>query len=229
LIRAYTKKHYKQIMMNQLKHGVLIAIEGIDGSGKSTLARNLCTSLIKEKLSVILTYEPGDTKIGKGIRKILQEKTVPVCDTTEFLLFAADRAQHFNDIVIPGLNNKNIVISDRMADSSVVYQGYGRGLDIETIKTVNRWAMQNITPDITFYVKISLKEALARLKKRKGLPTSFEKEKDSFKKKLIKGFDSIFKNRPDFIILDGTQSAEMLHKIAYANIKRFLKEKEALV
>ena len=229
MIRAYTEIDYKQIMMNQLKHGVLIAIEGIDGSGKSTLARTLRNSLTKEKLSVILTYEPGDTKIGKGIRKILQEKTVPICNITEFLLFAADRAQHFNDIVIPGLTNKSIVISDRMADSSVVYQGYARGLDIETINTINRWAMQNVTPDITFYVKISLKEALTRLKKRKELPTSFEKEKNSFKKKLIKGFDSIFKDRPDAIILDGTQSAEMLHKKAYAHIKRFLKEKGIFV
>jgi len=210
--------------MNKLKRGILIAIEGVDGSGKSTLARSVRNSLAKENFSVILTYEPGDTEIGKGVRKVLQEKTVPVCDITEFLLFAADRAQHFNDIVIPGITNKSIVISDRIADSSVVYQGYGRGLDIEMIRTINRWAMQNITPDITFYIKISLKDALERLKKRKGRPTSFEKEKDTFKKKLIKGFDTIFKDRPDVIILDGTQPADMLHKIAYANIKRFIKD-----
>jgi len=99
------------------------------------------------------------------------------------LLFAADRAQHFNDIVIPGLANKSIVISDRMADSSVVYQGYARGLDIETINTINRWAMQNVTPDITFYVKISLKEALARLKKKeKNCQLHLKKKKTLLKK-----------------------------------------------
>jgi dTMP kinase len=209
--------------MKQLKQGILITIEGIDGSGKSTLANKLRDSLQKKQLPVILTYEPGDTEIGKQLRKALQERPVPLCDKTEFLLYAADRAQHIQDVVLPQLNKKKIVLSDRMADSALAYQGYGRGLDLGIIQTVNNWVMQGIKPDLTLYIKISTQSAVARLKKRKGRPTSIEQEKEAFTKKVINGFDTIFATRNNVIILDGEQSADMLHKIAHANIVKFLK------
>lgn len=215
--------------MKKLKRGLLITVEGIDGSGKSTLANMLRTSLEKKELSVLLTYEPGDTPIGTKLRTLLQEKSVSMCDKTEFLLYAADRAQHIQDVVIPNLNEKKVVISDRMADSSLAYQGYGRKLDLEIIRTVNHWTMQDITPDITLYIQISLKSAVERLKKRKGRPTSIEQEKEAFTKRVVDGFDTILKGRPDIVLLDGEQPAEMLHKIAHANIMRFIKDKNLIV
>src|SRR5438067_1616217 len=109
--------------------GMLITIEGIDGSGKSTLAKNLYQHLIANDVDALLTREPGATPLGKALRTILQEKNVAVCDQAEYLLFAADRAQHFKDTIIPALAKGTVVISDRMADSSLVYQGYGRGLN----------------------------------------------------------------------------------------------------
>ncbi|MCK5633295.1 dTMP kinase, partial [bacterium] len=143
--------------METLTRGILIAVEGIDGSGKSTLANKLRDSFQKEQFPTVLTYEPGDTKLGKQLRKTLEEKPVPVCGQAEFLLYAADRAQHFVDVVIPALTQKKIVISDRMSDSSLAYQGYGRNFDLSLITMINKWVMHDIKPDITLYIKISTK------------------------------------------------------------------------
>ena len=139
-------------MKQSLQSGLLITIEGIDGSGKSTLAKNLTTYLQRE-YETVLTKEPGGSALGKQLRTLLQTQPVPITPLAEYLLFAADRAQHFHEVIIPNLKKGRIIISDRMADSSIVYQGYGRGLDREKIKYVNQWAMQGVQPDITFYVQ----------------------------------------------------------------------------
>jgi len=212
--------------MKKLKQGILISIEGIDGSGKSTLANKLRDKLQKNTFDVTLTYEPGDSALGKHLRKILHERDFEICDKSEFLLFASDRAQHFESVVIPNLHKNKIVISDRMGDSSVAYQGYGRGEDIDMIKTINNWAMLNKKPDITFYIRVPIETAIQRLKKRKGRPTSFEKEKEKFVKKLITGFEELFKDRKDVITLDGQQDADILAKCAYANIMQWIKDKK---
>lgn len=194
--------------MLKLKHGILIAIEGIDGSGKSTLAKNLYTLLQEKKYQTVLTKEPGGTALGQQLRNIVQEKKVPVCSQAEFLLFATDRAQHFHELVIPQLNAGALIISDRMSDSSLVYQGFGRGLDTHQIQAINSWAMHGKKPDITFYIKVTIQTATARIKARNEALTSFEKEKQDFIQKLIEGFDALYKNRNDVIIIDGNQTEE---------------------
>src|SRR3990172_1551765 len=129
--------------MNQIqKRGLLITLEGIDGSGKSTLANAIVTALTTLGKHVVLTKEPGGTALRTELRAILQTQKNPVCDKAEFLLFAADRSQHFKELIVPALEQGQIVISDRMADSSLAYQGFGRGLDKEMISSINRWAMQ---------------------------------------------------------------------------------------
>lgn len=198
--------------MQNLKHGMLIAIEGIDGSGKSTLARNLAAALTEKNLPIILTKEPGDSQLGALIRSIVQKQDVPVCSKAEFLLFAADRAQHFEELIEPMLNENNIIISDRMADSSVVYQGYGRGLPIDMIKTINAWVMNKRNPDLVFYVRLSPEAALTRLRERSEL-TAFEAEQ-ALQQKILAGFDELYKDRKDVIILDGTLSPEILTQLA---------------
>jgi dTMP kinase len=193
-----------------LTRGILITVEGIDGSGKTTLVRNLGQALAALSLPVVLTREPGATPLGTVIRQLVQEKQVSICPKAEYLLFASNRAQHFNDIIIPNLTNKNIVISDRMADSSLVYQGFGRGLDLNMLTTINQWSMNNITPDITLYVKIDLEESRARLRARNEALTSFEKEKESFTAQLLNGFETIFAHRDNVHTIDGTQTPEQL-------------------
>ena len=205
--------------MEKIRQRLLITVEGIDGSGKSTFARALAQKLISESYTVLLTREPGASSIGKELRAILQTQKTPLSPHAEFLLFAADRAQHFHEIVIPALDKKTIVVSDRMADSSVVYQGYGRGLDLDMITSVNKWIMQGIQPDITFYLKLPQEVATSRLAQRKGSPTVFEKEHDAFLKKIVHGFDTLFKNKPHVSALDATQSTEQLTKQALAQVK----------
>lgn len=209
--------------MTKLNRGILIAIEGLDGSGKSTLAKNLKNLLDEKSFSTVLTFEPGDSALGKNLRKILNERDFDFCPKAEFLLFASDRAQHFHELIIPELEKNKIVISDRMGDSSVVYQGYGRQESVEKIKEINNWAMQGIEPDIIFYISLPKEIALERLKKRNSKPTSFEKEKDGFLKRLVSGFEKNFADRKNVIKLDGLQDEKMLAKIALANVLLFIK------
>lgn len=202
------------------KNGLLIAIEGIDGSGKSSLAKALKTSLEKLGRNVVLTQEPGATKLGKKLRTILHEEKESLCDKAEFLLFAANRAQHFEELVIPALEKGNIVISDRMADSSVAYQGYGRGLDIEKIMYINSWAMNGIEPDLVFYLKIDQQTAMQRITSRGETLTSFEKEKELFWKKVSEGYEELFKSKRNVITLDSNLSIDNLCKIVTTTLKK---------
>jgi dTMP kinase len=197
--------------MKKIQDGFLVSIEGIDGSGKSSLAKNIHEKL--QDYSCVLTKEPGGTPLGEDIRTILLQKEITICAKAEFLLFASSRAEHFDKLVIPALKNGSIVISDRMADSSLVYQGYARGLDIQTIKLVNTWAMNNTNPTLTFYLKLSVKEALNRINKRNIPLNGFEQE-TAFIQKTLDGFDKLFSNRTDVVILDATDSPEVLAKKA---------------
>src|ERR1700730_16197149 len=131
-----------------MNKGMLIVIEGIDGAGKSTLAKSLADILTTQGNTVLLTKEPGGSQLGKQLRTILQNQPIPITPIAEYLLFAADRAQHIEQVVKPALERGAIVISDRMGDSSLAYQGYGRGIDKNNIRTVNQWAMQGLTPDL---------------------------------------------------------------------------------
>ncbi|MCK4650856.1 dTMP kinase [Candidatus Babeliales bacterium] len=196
------------------KKGFLISIEGIDGAGKSLLAKNLSNKLTLKNFDVLLTNEPGGTSLGKKLRKILHEEKENVCDLAEFLLFASDRAQHFKQIIIPSLKDRKIIISDRLADSSLAYQGYARELDIQMIKNINNWAMHNIEPDLIFYIKIDIKTAIKRIFKRNETLTSFEKEKTNFWQKVLDGYEKIFKNRKNIVILDGMLSPEKICDLA---------------
>lgn len=179
----------------QLTRGILIAIEGIDGSGKSTLANHLYNALQQKYSHVKLTKEPGDTEVGKKIREIVQTQATPLDSKTEFLLFAADRAEHFSKIIEPLLKQNYLIISDRLADSSLAYQGYGRGLDKDKIKLINAWAMNNRQPDLTVFVKIPIKTALKRIQQRNEAVSAFEKK--SFLEKVAAGFEEIYEQYQD--------------------------------
>lgn len=201
--------------MQKIPNGFLISIEGIDGSGKSSLAKNIYQKL--SDYSCVLTKEPGGTPLGEKIRSILLAKDAQMCPKAEYLLFAASRAEHFEELVIPKLKEGSIVISDRMGDSSVVYQGYARGLEVETIKSINAWAMNNVTPNLTFYLKLSVKEAIERIKKRNYELTVFEQE-ETFIYKTLDAFEDLFKNQKNIIMLDATLSQEALANQAVEKI-----------
>lgn len=207
--------------MHKLTRGILISIEGIDGSGKSTLAQSLAQTM-STITSTLLTKEPGDTPLGQQIRTLVQEKKEPICPISEYLLFAADRAQHFEQVVLPALNRNELVISDRLADSSLAYQGFGRGLDQHMIQTINDWAMKQRHPDITIYVHVSPDLAYERIIKRQEKLTAFEQEKKDFMKKVVEGFETIFSKRSNVWYISGNQSPEEVLKQSYTTLINWL-------
>jgi len=179
--------------------GRFIVIEGIDGSGKSTQINQLSkwineSNLIPENNQLVITREPGGTKLGKAIRSLLLDTSREKApdSITELLLYAADRAQHVNEIIRPSLNKGNWVISDRFCGSTLAYQGYGRKLDIKLIKKLEMIATQGLEPDITFLLDISVEESIKRRKNRKD--DRMEKEGREFLSNVSLGFNLLSKD-----------------------------------
>jgi dTMP kinase len=147
--------------------GTFITFEGIDGSGKSTQLRLLNQFLRSHGCNVLLTREPGGTKLGLRLREALLDATEEVDPLTELLVFAADRAQHVRRIVLPALESGEVVISDRYADATVAYQGAGRGFPSELIAQIVQLATGGLKPDLTLLFDVSIEDATARTTRRK--------------------------------------------------------------
>jgi len=174
--------------------GKFIVIEGIDGSGKTTQINKLSkwlieTNLIPQNNQLVVTREPGGTKLGQSIRSLLLDTSIEKSpdSITELLLYAADRAQHVNEIIRPSLNKGDWVISDRFCGSTLAYQGYGRKLDIKLIKDLETIATQGISPDITFLLDIPVEESIKRRISRSD--DRIEKEGTDFLKNVSLGFE----------------------------------------
>ena len=215
-------------MDDRINTGTLITFEGIDGSGKSSAARALFDHL-KGDLPVIFTREPGATELGSVLRTLLQNRTFDLDAKAEYLLFAADRAQHIQEIVMPALADNKIVISDRMADSSYAYQGYGRGVDPDMIHLVNTWVLRNREPDLTVYLTINYSEACKRLKVRSEHETVFEKERETFFERVAQGFEVAFKKRSatsTVIRIDASSEQARVHKAVNAAVDTYLNRRK---
>lgn len=187
-----------------------ICFEGIDGSGKSTLARSIYDIYTQRGTPAILTKEPGGTHVGRDIRALVQHSSEPITPRAEFLLYAADRAQHYAQIVAPALSQGITVLSDRSFVSSIAYQGYGRGLDVARITEINRWALQECLPNVFVYIAIDPALAHERIAVRGEVLTRFEKEQRSFFERVITGYEEIFAHYTSVIRLDGRNTPQML-------------------
>ncbi len=143
--------------------GIFITLEGPDGSGKTTQAHRLTEWLRDQGHDVLRTREPGGSDIGDQIRGVLHDPVnAAMTSRTEFLLYSASRAQHVSQVILPSLAAGKVVISDRYADSSLAYQGYGRGLDLEMLQAVTAFATKGLKPDLTLYFDIAAGEGLQR-------------------------------------------------------------------
>jgi len=188
--------------------GVFITFEGIEGAGKSTQAKKLKEYLEYIGKKVILTREPGGTKIGLKIREIVLshwEELFP--SIAELLLYEADRNIHIYNVIKPKLEEGYIVISDRFTDSTVAYQHFARGIDRNIVDYLNNLATDGLKPDITFLIDIPISESLKRLKDKDRI----EQEDITFHQKLREGFLKIAEEEKDrFIILDGTKNENII-------------------
>ena len=209
--------------------GKFIVFEGIDGSGKTTQINQLSkwlidTDLIPENNKLVITREPGGTKLGKSIRSLLldtsREKSPG--SITELLLYAADRSQHVNEIIRPTLDKGDWVISDRFCGSTLAYQGYGRKLDINLIKDLEAIATQGIAPDITFLLDIPIEESIRRRMNRKD--DRIEKEGREFLSNVSLGFQALSEDS-NWKKISAINSEEKIISEIKSEIKKLIKNK----
>jgi dTMP kinase len=205
--------------------GVFITFEGIEGCGKSTQANRLGKALSRMGIAHVLTLEPGGTAIGRKIRRmLLDSKNKALTHLAELMLYAADRAQHVEEIIKPALRGGKWVICDRFSDATVVYQGVARGQDRKLIRLLNHLVTDGIRPHLTLLldcpVEVGLKRALRRSMKGQD---RFEKEALSFHHKVRNGYLALAReNKKRFVILDATASRRELEVQILGQVERFL-------
>lgn len=147
--------------------GVFVCFEGGDGSGKSTQSRRLADWLGQQGYVARLTFEPGDTAVGRRLREIvLSPETGELSHRTEALLYAADKSEHVDTVVLPGLERGEVVITDRYVDSMLAYQGAGRDLDVGEVEEVARWATRDLRPHLTVVLDLEPEQGLGRFEER---------------------------------------------------------------
>ncbi|MFP4542674.1 MAG: dTMP kinase [Candidatus Kapaibacterium sp.] len=178
---------------------MLITFEGIDGCGKSTQLKNTANYLKDKRKDFIALREPGGTALSESIRELLLHSDDSIGPRCEILLFEAARAHLTEKIIKPALDQGRIVLCDRFYDSTLAYQGYGRGLNKGQVKLLNEFASYNIRPDITFYLDISYETAIERTNSRK--PDRIENNGREFYFRIIDGFRSIADSEPERVIL----------------------------
>ena len=206
-----------------MKRGLFITTEGTDGSGKTTQIK-LIESYLKEKgFEVVVTREPGGTVIGEKIRSIiLDTENSDMSYITEMMLYASARAQLVNELIKPSLAVGKVVICDRFIDSSYVYQGFGRNIDIELIERVNNIALDGVRPDITLFFDIEPEVALRRRIQSTGADR-IEQEAMDFHKKVYSGYKKLVSMYPDRIkTIESNRSIQEIFVDAKEQIDRIL-------
>lgn len=198
-----------------------ISFEGGDGSGKTTQLRLLESYLVFQGRPCLSTREPGGTPLGKMIRRVLLEVgEEEISSPTELFLYLADRAQHVREVIQPALESGKLVLCDRFTDSTLAYQGYGRGVDLEILRHLNRVASCGISPDLTFLLDCPVEIGLSRTAKRvvgtefsKERENRFERERIDFHEKVRRGFLELAQAEKERIcVLDASRSIQEIHQ-----------------
>ncbi|GAB6183634.1 dTMP kinase [Thermodesulfovibrio hydrogeniphilus] len=202
-----------------MKKGIFITFEGIEGSGKTTQVKLLAERLKEQGFKVIKTFEPGDTQAGEKIREILLSPSININPLTELMLYFSDRVQHVEEKIRPAINQGIIVICDRFTDSTVAYQGYGRGLSIELIEELNYILLNNFKPDLTILLDLPAEIGLSRNQKI-NKRDRFEMEDIAFHNKVRKGYLQIASSEPERIfIVDATEDVSEISQKIYEIVR----------
>ncbi|SNZ18301.1 thymidylate kinase [Terribacillus aidingensis] len=208
--------------------GLFITLEGGEGAGKTSAVPLLAARLEEEGYQVLSTREPGGIEIAEAIRAVILDPSNTKMDgRTEALLYAAARRQHLVEKVWPALEKGMIVLCDRFVDSSLAYQGYTRGLGMEEVMEINRFAVESTMPDLTLFFDISPKEGLARISENKGREKNrLDLETLSFHERVYEGYKILQEQYKDrFVALDAAKPLAEVAEEAVQAIMTFLKQK----
>ncbi|WP_144553606.1 dTMP kinase [Peribacillus simplex] len=208
-----------------MKRGIFITMEGPEGAGKTTITQMLGKALQQEGYQVLLTREPGGVPISEQIREVILNKDNTAMDSrTEALLYAAARRQHLVEVVMPELERGGIVLCDRFIDSSLAYQGHARGLDIEEVYNINKFAIGDMMPDTTFFFDIDPEEGLRRIQSNGEREVNrLDLEALDFHKKVREGYQFIINRWKDrFIIVDAGRTIDEVLEETKASLLKFL-------
>jgi dTMP kinase len=200
--------------------GMLITFEGPEGSGKTTLIDGIARRLAEHGGEPLILREPGGTRIGERIRRILLDpESAEICAETELLLMVASRAQLVRERIAPALEAGLIILCDRFADASVAYQGFGRGLGEKTVKQFNTFALGNLTPDLTFLCLLPPEEGRARLDARRT--DRLDREELAFHQRVFEGYQAMAAaGDPRYVVLDASLPPANVLDAALERIKR---------
>ena len=201
---------------------LFITFEGGEGSGKSSQTRALYRQLTRLDIPAILIHEPGSTVLGEKLTRLLKwGKSTDISPLTELMLFNASRVQLLDEIIKPTLKAGKIVICDRYTDSTIAYQGYGRKIDIDTIKNVNDIATGALKPDLTVLLDIPVREGFARKTGQK--PDRFEKEAQAFHQRVRKGYLQLACEEPQrWLVIDAMLPKEKIKQIIWEKVSSLL-------
>jgi len=208
-----------------MKNGIFITFEGGEGSGKTTIIGLVKAALENDGYKVITTREPGGVEISEQIRDIILDKTNTEMDARcEALLYAAARRQHLVKKVIPAINEGNIVLCDRFIDSSLVYQGLGRGIGVDEVYNLNLFATEDYMPNLTLFFDIEPELGLARIEKDSNREINrLDLEKNEFHTQVYQGYQKLTEMYPERIhVVDAERSVDQVLKQAYEFVKNVL-------
>lgn len=198
-----------------------ITFEGGDGTGKTTQLKALESHLQSKGCSCVSTREPGGTSLGKLIRQVLLEVgKQAIASPTELFLYLADRAQHVQEVILPAIDGGKIVLCDRYTDSTLAYQGYGRGIDLDLLRQLNQFANRGVKPDLTLLLDCPVELGLSRTAQRqsnagsaRGREDRFEREKVEFHEKVRAGFLAMARAEPErFRVIDAARPMEQVSR-----------------
>ena len=212
-----------------MKKGVFISLEGPEGAGKTSVLEALLPQLKEMGCELLTTREPGGVAISEKIREMILDKSHTQMDSkTELLLYIASRCQHLAEKVLPALEQGTWVLQDRFIDSSVAYQGYGRGLAVDDVEWLNQFATDGLKPDLTLYFDIDVKEGLARIARDQEREVNrLDLEGLDLHERVRQGYLTILEKEPERIVkIDASQPLEQVVADSLTVIKeRFIKEK----
>ncbi len=201
---------------------LFITFEGGEGCGKSVQSRALYNRLAQSAIPAVLTHEPGGTPLSKKIRGWLKRADdISISPLTELLLFNASRTQLIDEAIRPELEKGRVVICDRYTDSTIAYQSYGRGLDLDMVRAVNDIATQGLKPNLTVLLDISAEEGLARKKRR----DRFEQEDIAFHHRVREGYLRLAKEEPQrWLTIDAAQSKAKIAEVIWQRVSHLLSQ-----